>query len=59
MCLEEKLACLLGYLEEKGLLAEDVDGSAREGPVAAYLDGYMAEIKRKVDRYRRRLRREE
>lgn len=54
--LEDELERLLAYLEERGLLAEEVCGADREGLVEAYLDGYRAEIKRKVDRYRGRLR---
>jgi len=51
--LREELECLCAHLEEQGVLAEGCD---RKALVSAYLDGYMGEIKRKVDRYRRRLR---
>jgi hypothetical protein len=56
--LEEELERLLGYLEERGLLAEEARGQSRGALLAAYLEGYKGEIKRQVDRYRGRLRRE-
>ena len=40
------------YLEEEGLLG---DGVERESVVEGYLERYRGEIKRKVDRYRRKL----
>ena len=50
--LEQDLERVLGHLVELGHLAEeDV-----EGLLEAYLDAYRADIKRSVDRYRRRLR---
>lgn len=53
--LREELERFLTHLGERGWLPE---GRDREALVRAYLDDYMAEIKRKVDRYRGRLRRE-
>jgi hypothetical protein len=50
--LEQDLYRFLDYLEAEGLLG---DGVARERVVEAYLERYRAEIKRKVDRYRRKL----
>jgi hypothetical protein len=50
--LEQELQRFLGYLDAEGQLAARVDQAARERLVEAYLEGYRAEIKRKVDRYR-------
>ena len=58
MLFRSELERLLEYLGERGLLAEEACGPDREGLVEAYLDGYKAEIKRRVDRYRGRLRRD-
>lgn len=54
--LREELERLCAHLQAQRLLAEGCD---REALVQSYLDGYMAEIKRQVDRYRRRLRKAE
>lgn len=55
----EELERFLGYLGERGLLAEGTDAVDGEALVAAYLDGHRAQVKRRVDRYRGRLRRDE
>ncbi len=57
--LEDELDRFLGYLDEEGQLASRPDPAAREKLVETYLERYRAEIKRKVDRYRSRLRRSE
>lgn len=54
--LEEELVRFLAYLHQTGRLVEGTDRDEREASVEAYLDGYKAEIKRKVDRYRNKLR---
>jgi CubicO group peptidase (beta-lactamase class C family) len=53
--LAEELQRLLGYLVAQGHLAVPRDAAAHEALVAAYLEQYRQEIKRKVDRYRSRL----
>ena len=57
--LEEELLRFLGFLEGEGRLAAPADQAARERVAEAYLEGYRAEVKRKVDRYRGKLRRSE
>ena len=57
--LEDELERFLGYLGETGQLAAPLDPVARETLVEEYLEGYRGEVKRMVDRYRRRLRRAE
>jgi hypothetical protein len=57
--LEHELRRFLSYLGEEGQLAAEPDGAARETLVEAYLERYQAGIKRKVDRYRRKLRKTE
>ena len=49
--LDQELERLLAYLEHEGHL----QGEDRGALLAAYLEAYRAEIKRMVDRYRRRL----
>ena len=53
--LEPELDRFLRYLEDNGHLAAQIDPPIRETLIGAYLDQYRAEIKRKVDRYRRKL----
>ncbi|MBM3188137.1 MAG: hypothetical protein FJZ90_05380 [Chloroflexi bacterium] len=53
--LEEELARFLAYLDERGELTASTDALGRKALVEAYLEGYRAEVKRLVDRYRRRL----
>lgn len=53
--LEPDLDRFLRYLEDEGHLATLPDPSARETLVETYLEQYRAEIRRKVDRYRRKL----
>jgi hypothetical protein len=57
--LEDELDRFLGYLDEEGQLATQAGRAVRETLVETYLERYRAEIKRKVDRYRRRLQRTE
>jgi len=57
--LEEELARFLRYLDENAQLVAQPDQAAGETLVEAYLERYRAQIKRKVDRYRSRLRRTE
>lgn len=57
--LEDELHRFLGYLDETDQLAARPDQAVRETLVETYLERYRAEIRRKVDRYRRRLRRTE
>jgi len=57
--LEDELVRFLRYLDEKGQLATRPDQVVRETLVETYLKRYRAEIRRKVDRYRSRLRRTE
>jgi hypothetical protein len=54
--LGQELDRFLAYLEECGWLASGSDPAGPEALVEAYLEQYRAEIKRQVDRYRRRLR---
>jgi hypothetical protein len=53
--LEPELERFLAYLAGEGCLAADLDPAIRERLVESYLDGYRAEIRRKVGRYRSRL----
>ena len=55
--LEDALARFLDHLDEMGQLPAQPDGAAREALVSEYLDGYRAQVKRHVDRYRGKLRR--
>jgi hypothetical protein len=57
--IEDELARFLAHLGECGLLAQEPDESTGQEMVSAYLADYQAEIKRQVERYRRKLRREE
>jgi hypothetical protein len=57
--LGDELDRFLEYLDEEGQLATGPDQAAREMLVETYLEQYRAGIRRKVDRYRRRLRRTE
>ena len=54
--LEEELDRLLRHLNEERLLAPGSDFADPEALLESYLERYRAEIRRKVDRYRRRLR---
>ena len=53
--LDQELDRFLGYLEEQGRLAIGSDPGDPGALVETYLEQYRAEIKRQVDRYRRRL----
>ncbi|MBN1579919.1 MAG: hypothetical protein JXA89_04400 [Anaerolineae bacterium] len=53
--LAPELDRFLQYLEDNGRLATQPDPAARDMLIETYLDQYRAEIKRQVDRYRRRL----
>lgn len=55
--LEDELHRFLGYLEEEGKLATPPGPLDREALVETYLEGYRAEIRRKVARYQGKLRR--
>ena len=58
--LEDDLVRFLAYLDAEGYLGAEAgaaDHADKAACVEAYLAGYRAEIKRQVDRYRRRLRR--
>ena len=57
--LAQELNRFLADLDEKGRLSTHHDRADRETLVDEYLDQYRAEIKRQVDRYRRKLRRTE
>jgi len=57
--IEEELHRFLRYLDESGQLPAPSDQAVRETPVEAYLEQYQAEVRRKVNRYRSRLRRTE
>jgi hypothetical protein len=54
--LAQELDRFLAALDEGGQLAAQADRAARETLVEGYLERYRTEIKRSVDRYRRRLR---
>jgi len=53
--LEPELDRFLAHLEESGHLVASDDPADRERLVETYLEQYRSEIKRKVDRYRRRV----
>jgi hypothetical protein len=57
--LEEELHRFVAYLDESGQLVARPDQAVRQVPVEAYLEQYQAEVRRKVSRYRSRLRRTE
>jgi hypothetical protein len=57
--LAQELDRFLTALDASGQLSVPRDRTDREILVQEYLERYRAEIKRKVDRYRRRLRRDE
>jgi hypothetical protein len=57
--LEDELHRFLGYLDETDQLATRSDQAVRAVLVELYLEQYQAEIRRKVRRYQRRLRRTE
>jgi hypothetical protein len=54
--LEQELERFLAYLEERGRLASGSHPAGPGTPVETYMEQYRAEIKRQVDRYRRKLR---
>lgn len=54
--LAQELDRFLTTLDQDDLLADQTDRAARDALVERYLESYRAEIKRKVDRYRRKLR---
>lgn len=53
--LDPELDRFLTYLETGGHLAVPDDSAVRETLVAGYLEQYRSEIRRKVDRYRRKV----
>jgi hypothetical protein len=53
--LEQDLSRFLQYLTEGGLQAVPLDPTAQEQLVEAYLERYQGEIKRRVERYYRKL----
>jgi len=55
--LEDELDRFLAYLDQEGQLAARPDRASRATLVETYLEGYRAEIRRKVDRYRSKLQR--
>ena len=57
--LEDELRQFLAYLDESGQLAARSDQADAEPLVENYLDSYQADIRRRVDRYRRKLRKRE
>ena len=57
--LGEALSRFLGHLDETGQLFTQPDQTTRETLVETYLEQYQAEVRRKVSRYRTRLRRAE
>lgn len=54
--LAEELERFLAYLDTQGQLVAPSEGTQREPLVQAYLELYQAEIRRRVGRYRGRLR---
>ena len=56
--LEDELARFLEHLDAEGQLVTQPDDLGRDTLIEAYLTQYTAEIRRKVSRYRGRLRRE-
>ena len=57
--LADELHRFLAYLDERGPLETKPIGTDREALVETYLQGYQAEVNRKVGRYRSGLRRSE
>ena len=57
--LDQELYRFLAYLDERARPADDSDPAGPEALVETYLEQYRAEIKRQVDRYRRRLNKSE
>ncbi|MGC9348017.1 MAG: hypothetical protein ACP5JG_07765 [Anaerolineae bacterium] len=57
--LAQDLARFLDYLMERGALTDVLDEADRAALIERYLDEHKAEIKRRVGRYRSKLRREE
>ena len=57
--LEPELGRFLAYLEENGHLVAPDEPIHRENLAETYLEQYRSEIKRKVDRYRRKVLKEE
>jgi CubicO group peptidase (beta-lactamase class C family) len=57
--IEPELARFLQYLDEQGHLLPQHDPATQETLVETYLEQYRAEIKHRVDRYRRRLQKTE
>lgn len=55
--LADELRRFLAYLDEEGQIGALSDPAAGEALVETYLQGYQAEVKRKVGRYRSKLRR--
>jgi hypothetical protein len=55
--LEHELHLLLSYLDETDRLAAQTDQEIGDELIEAYLERYRADIRRKVERYKRRLRR--
>jgi hypothetical protein len=55
--LDDELYRFLGYLNEQGLSASRPEQVPEELLIEEYLEQYRAQIKRKVDRYRSKLRR--
>jgi len=53
--LEQELDRFLAYLDERGQLTGDSDPAGPETRIETYMEQYRAEIKRQMDRYRRRL----
>jgi hypothetical protein len=56
--LKDELRRFLSYLEETGQLAAPADQAACESLIESYLEDYHSETRRKVDRYKRKLRKE-
>ena len=59
MYLEDELRRFYDYLCAQGLLADPGDDVERDERVTAYLEHYAAEVQRMVDKYRRKVRKEE
>jgi uncharacterized protein with von Willebrand factor type A (vWA) domain len=55
--LDDELHRFLAYLVEEGQAVAQPDRAAEEALVEGYLERYRAEIKRKVDRFRSKIRR--
>ena len=56
MFLEQELHRFLDDLDAAGHVAAPPDPADREALVEAYMEQYRVHVRRKVDRYRRRLR---